>query len=371
MHAMSQSMGARIRPGMRIRKLARELSLSEQDLLGILTTMGHARYVSAEQMLPREVADQVRRHKTPPPRPGIGWRPAEPREIRDLDRPQPGSSRAKAPPPTSPRPVTPATVRRPVAPSVPVPAPALVPAPLPPAEPQADLKPELERARERIAALEQEVASLESHRSALIRAQAVESDASGAEPRTSVRAAFVQRGLVGDDEIVLAVRAWADARRLPDLLDTIQLADPAGLQSLLDERMLLVGPGEDAPAGVAAVTVAQERSERNTAPAVRGALSRMATALLVQGRRRLVVHGGAAAWQRELKEGLDPRIDLRFHPHAGIGPLPGAGPADVVVLWDTAVGDPKLTERHPDAILIPQRGLIPFCRAVVDGLGGG
>jgi diadenosine tetraphosphatase ApaH/serine/threonine PP2A family protein phosphatase len=117
---------------------------------------------------------------------------------------------------------------------------------------------------------------------------------------------------------------------------------------------------------VVAVVVAPDRSERHTAPAVRAALSRMATALLVQGTRRLVVHGGAAAWQRELRDGLDSRIELRFYPHVGRGPLPDTGAADVVVLWDTAVGDPRLTERHPNAMLILQRGLIPFCQAVVD-----
>lgn len=285
--------------------------------------------------------------------------------MRNLDREPKLTARAAKPAARSAPPARPTVLAtEPPAPSVSV---AAEPTAAPPsaAVHPASVEAELARCRERVIALERELASSESHRRALLRAL---SAASGREPHQSVRDAFIRRGLIGDDEIALALRAWGEAHRLHELLDPLQVGNPVVFQALLDERMLLVGVGEDAPAGVVAVAVAPDRSERHTAPAVRAALSRMTTALLVHGKRRLVVHGGAAAWQRELKDGLDTRIDLRFYPHVGRGPLPDTGPADVVVLWDSAVSDPRLTERHPNAMLILERGLIPFCQAVVNQL---
>ena len=337
---------------MRIRKLAKELSLSDQEVFDTLQSLGHARYVSVEQMLPVELVEQVRRKAASPVRAQTGWKPPAPAPVRDLDKPRP----------------RPAAVKKPVV----APRPAVLAAAVePPGEPGvartlADAEAELQRAQERIIALERELASSENHRRALLRAL---STASGREAHQSLRDAFIRRGLIGDDEIALALRAWGEAHRLQELLDPLQVGNPVAFQALLDERMLLVGPREDCPSGVVPVAVAPDRSERHTSGPVRSALSRMATALLVHGKRRLLVHGGSAAWQRELKDGLDARIELRFFPHVGRGPLPETRPADVVVLWDQAVSDPRLTERHPDAILILQRGLIPFCQAVVDQAG--
>lgn len=340
--------------------------MSESDLFGLLHAMGHGRYVSPEQMLPAELVEQVRK-RGPAPVVRAGWKPPEVSEIRNLDREQKPPSRpskAAARPTTAARPVALA-----IEPSAPSASQVAEPTRAPPAAgvQPSELEAELARCRERVIALERELASSENHRRALLRAL---STASGREPHQSVRDAFIRRGLIGDDEIALALRAWGEAHRLQELLDPLQVGNPVVLQALLDERMLLVGVGDDAPAGVVAVAVAPDRSERHTAPAVRAALSRMATALLVHGKRRLVVHGGAAAWQRELKDGLDSRIDLRFYPHVGRGPLPDTGSADVVVLWDSAVSDPRLTDRHPNAMLILERGLIPFCQAVVNQLNG-
>lgn len=428
---------------MRIRKLARELGLSEQELFDLLHVMGHARYINPEQMLPIELVEQLRKRSPLPAPKATGWKPPEAREIVNLDRTgKPPSKSAKpaarvsspgrvmAPkevpvdgePASRERPggsvgavrPTPSSAKgepagpgvsgvRPPSPGIAPPAPGLPAEPtrasVAPAEPAAAVAPpdpparapaapqaapadkssaddvarlrallgaseaELARARDRVIALERELASSENHRRALLRALAT---ASGREAHQSVRDAFIRRGLIGDDEIALALRAWGEAHRLQELLDPLQVGNPVVFQALLDERMLLVGPGEDCPSGVVAVTVAPDRSERHTAAPVRSALARMATALLVHGKKRLVVHGGSAAWQRELKDGLDPRIDLRFYPHIGRGPLPDTGVPDVVVLWDSAVSDPRLTERHPNAMLILQRGLIPFCQAVVD-----
>ena len=356
---------------MRIRKLAKELKLTEQEVFSLLHGMGHARYINAEQMLPTEIVEQVRK-RGPPAAPKVpAWRPPEAREIRDLDRP------TKAPPTKAGRPqpvqAAPATSAAPAAPAAPAKPTVAKPEPVPVSASTAEItglrgllhttESDLVACRERITALDAELASSENHRRALLRALAV---ASVREPRQSVREAFLRRGLLGDDEIAHALRAWGDAHRLHELLEPLHVASPEVFQSLLDERMLLIGPGEDCPAGIVPVVVGPERSERCTATAVRTALARLSTALLINSKKRIVVHGGGAAWQREFKQGLDPRIELRFYPHLSRGPLPDTGASDVVVLWDSAVSDQRLTDRYPDALLILHRGLIPFCQAVVD-----
>ncbi len=205
-----------------------------------------------------------------------------------------------------------------------------------------------------------ELATSEAHRAALLRAL------TPGGPRVTLREAFTRRGLCGDDEIAAAIRAWTDARRLPDLLDAVDVRDPEGFAAMLDERMMLVTSGDAVAAGVIGVHVGPDRSERHTAPPVRSALARMATGLLVRGVKRLVVHGGTPAWQRELKDGLDRRIDARFYPYLGRAPLPDVTveATDVVVIWGGAVADPRLAQRHPNAILVPERGLVALCRAV-------
>jgi hypothetical protein len=346
---------------MRIRKLAKELKLTEQEVFGLLHGMGHGRYINAEQMLPTEIVEQVRKRGPPAGPKAPAWRPPEEREIRDLDRP---SKTPPAKPTARPAPTASPTASKPTVSKV---------EPVPVSAATAEIaglrgllhatESELAQSKERIAAVEQELATSENHRRALLRALAV---ASVREPRQSVREAFLRRGLLGDDEIAHALRAWGEAHRLQELLEPLHVANPQVFQALLDERMLLIGPGEDCPAGIVPVVVGPERSERCTATAVRTALARMSTALLINGKKRIVVHGGAAAWQREFKQGLDPRIELRFYPHLSRGPLPDTGESDVVVLWDSAVSDPRLTDRYPEALLILHRGLIPFCQAVVD-----
>lgn len=130
----------------------------------------------------------------------------------------------------------------------------------------------------------------------------------------TVADAFVRRGLVGEDEAAAALRGIVDARREGTFLRTLRVEDDAALRTFLDERLLLLGEGEPAPAGAVVVRVPVDRSEGVQSPALRGALSRFSTACLVRGKKRIHVYAAPPAWARRLREGLDARLDLSFLP---------------------------------------------------------
>lgn len=439
----------------RIRKLAKELEVPEDQLLGLLRRLGHTRYSSGEQMLPEALLAQVRRHapelrKAQPKR----WEPPpDEGPVRNLDRVKPtppspeeadvlrqalgGVQRLGAAPPAA---------RAPARPEAPRPSPRLEPArpvrvealrPGPSVEVHADELPdpatrplppnggaahagapsvmdavlrrveEMERllaertlalgeARARLAELDvdrvtarmdrtlalgerdgaraelegalAQVDALRSANEALeARVGAVERQFGGrgqeAPVGASLRQVLEARGLRGDDEMERAFVALADARRLRELLDLARLADAAPLERFFDERLILVGQGLDAPPGIPAVKVAPERSEVASTPALKAALTRLSTVLMVNGHRRLVVAGGRPAHHRALRDGLDPRIELRsvLPPYSSRVETISHG---VIVLWGDAADDTRLLDRFPNAICVPAKELLRLCAVV-------
>jgi hypothetical protein len=147
------------------------------------------------------------------------------------------------------------------------------------------------------------------------------------------------RGLRGDDEMGRAISAIVEGRRSRELLDALVLADGSAFSELLDDRVLLVQAGEEVPNGLVGATVGADRSESADNPAVRTAVSRLATAFLVHGLRRLVVIGGPGALLRVLHDALDPRIELRLLPAPSGSGVVDVAPGSVVVLWGAAADD--------------------------------
>lgn len=148
------------------------------------------------------------------------------------------------------------------------------------------------------------------------------------------------RGLRGEDEAAMALRALLDARREGVLLRALRVEDPAALAEVLEERLLLLAEGETAPPGAIVVRVPPARSESMQAPAARAAASRLSTALLVRGWKRVLVVGANNALSRRLREALDPRLQLTFSAEARVFP------ADVVF----GFGDVALPENAIRAV---------------------
>jgi hypothetical protein len=194
----------------------------------------------------------------------------------------------------------------------------------------------------------------DAHRRSLSR-ELSERDAARAP--TALRDVFERRGLRGDDEIALALRALVDARRTAELLDAVYLSDPRALEEVLWSRILLVADGEEVPAGLVPVRVPSERSEAPESSPNRAALSRFSTACLVHGARKIVIVGGSPAYHRVLREGVDRRIDLRLVDGTRRGSIPQAQAPDFVFVWAPTLLDHRVSEQFPGAIHLPVRGL--------------
>lgn len=431
---------------MRIRKLAKDLDCSPEQILGLLQQLGQTRYRDPEQQLPDPMVLQVRKRaadlkKSP------AWRPPAAEPIRRFDdrpaaaRPAPSAEDAAAmakhlgdvrplaaPQPSGKPPAPKAVAARPTT------SPGLAapkgPSPLPPVRPvvstlpRADLRSDApadvlaraaeEEVRALRAVLVEERGELLAERTflreerervraerddLLRRAEAAEAEAARQRGRADALQARVDetlermraaestvkeapaprvevplrrllegRGLRGDDEFGALLAGFAEAHRTRELLDVLQLTDPAPVELLLSERVVLVGPGEDAPAGLVPVRVAADRGEGPGAAGVRVAINRLVTALLVRGLRRLVVFGGPGSAVRVLREALDPRVELRLFPTPRGETLPDVPAGAVVVLWGDAAEDRRLYERHPQAVRVAVRDLARMCTQVVEQL---
>lgn len=166
-----------------------------------------------------------------------------------------------------------------------------------------------------------------------------------------------QRGLVGKDEMALAIRGLLEAKREGQLLPLLQTTDPESLSELLLERVVLVADGEDAPEGAVAVRVGSHRSELDAPTRMKDALRRFSTACLLHNLKTIVIVGGSPVYHRVLKEGLDSRIQLRPIPGTRRGRIAAVPSADLILVWAPTILDHAVSERFPEGLMIPHRGV--------------
>lgn len=395
---------------MRIGKLAQELGVDPEAVLGLLHRAGHWRYRDPSQQLAADAEALVRKRARELVRPAPARPAVDPAPVRRLDgRPAPApsaddqaalaeflrtvqpigrppsSAPARTPSPRPPN-ASPDPARTPSA-SAPPSAP---PAPPPPedaaARQTAALLASLARAEAEISGWRARVEELEAERDrllaqlgeadvqrealrmALLEAEraargreasppasaaavpvGAESPSPPAEPRSAetLRTLLERRGLRGESELAAALEVIAGAPRLRELLDHLPIAEPERVLTWLEERFVLVGPDEDPPPGVLPLRVAPARSELPSSPVLRPLFTRLATVLLVNGVRRVFVAGGTPAGRRTLRDGLDDRIDLRFVERA-----PQPLPAHAVALrWG---GTPLADEVAVDGLGVPE-----------------
>lgn len=186
---------------------------------------------------------------------------------------------------------------------------------------------------------------------------------------STIRAACERRGLLSDDEIAAALRALLDAHRVSELA-RLALAQPEALDELLWERVLLLAEEDAVPAGVVAVRVPPDRSEGRSASPNRSAMSRFTTACLVHNVKRVVIVGGSPAYHRLLKEGIDPRIDLRLIQGDRRGSVPQVPGADIVILWASTILDHSVSAKFPEGIVIPHRSIARMLGAATEWIEG-
>ncbi len=307
----------------RVRKLARQLGRAPEDLLELLKTLGLSQYNNANQMLPANAEDA----------------------LRTAVRAVPASRPVRRPTPVRP------PIARPLPIQEPLPASATVGADLTARlaierEALARLRTELEAATAQVHAERQ---SLQEARTALITEQTavdqersrlrvalIDADKPREDDETFLAFMLHKRGLRGMDECERALAALADRRQLRPIIELLRCDRPDRVMSVLEQRLVLVGGTVPIglPGSLAAVSVASDRADVPGGQDLSRGLARFGEILMLHGLRRVTVVGGRPAWNKTLREGLDPRVALRFLANAAdidaTGPL---APNDLCVAW--------------------------------------
>ncbi len=375
----------------RIRKLARELDRTPAEILGILGALGIQRYRTPDDMLTPDVEAKVRRGvqkglKPLPVQLPAGERAPEASAAVGPDLMAalvPGAVPVgkAAPPRARPTPSLVAPTPSPVVPSAPPSAARERTSDAFAEEDAAVLGTEraaldsmrrtlaserniIEAEREQVAAdaarvaarerslaaqhealrelqfgLDRERVSLEAEKVALSELRQ-RSAASAAVPLEDLLEA---RGLRGMDEYERVLVVLAQQRVLRDVLWTVRVDAPDHFRRLLDDRLVLVDgvPPETVTRHAGVVQVAPERAEVADGARHDAAMARLGESLLLRGIRRLLVVGGKPRWQRVLRHGIDPRVEVRVAPS---GPrtrdvvMDDVRWADCIVLWNANVG---------------------------------
>lgn len=388
----------------RVKKLARELKGSPDQILALLRELGYDKYSSPNDMIPDRPASLAREL------------------VRKSGLPAPSKVRAApakkpAPKPKKPTPpvrrddlmarlvggVSPSESRKAAAEGLDLPIEALAVsgrgAPIDDAlsEVGAAVKAEEQRlqARARDLAkrsreLEDERASLQAERDALLaerdalrgeieasreqlasRAAALDAIEAGGVP---VSALLERRGLRGADEQARALAALARARLLTPLVDRLRVIDPGPVQALLRDRLVLTSGPVAELEGLAQVQVAEERAEVPGGDALDRVRYDIGGELLLSGLKRVRLVGGTAVDIRLLRGGVDPRIELvvvsaRRRDVEQVAD--DVSDVDVVILWD--VEETEAARQAYDAadvvvVRVAGSGLMGLRAGLRDGL---
>jgi hypothetical protein len=409
----------------RVRKIARELDRSPEDLLRLLKDLGYARFRSEDDMMPDPVAEQLRRAaRSHPPRAVL---PVAARKPSSVPPPSAGPSAddlmAK---------LVPGVVRvegepKPRARASSIPAAsketatreARAPREGRPDGRSMELLAQLEGEREKLsqerarlealqerllaeeralqvrqtelearaAELEARAQALEQKQQQLQEAEAKEAEVKaqqapklalsrGAVLGNSVLALMEERGLRGQDEAERAIGALAGAHALGKLLGTLVPGDPVAFTRLLQERLVLVGGPIPEGLGVPAVTVSPERADLPGGERLGRTVGRIGELLLLNGLRRVLLVAVPPRWHALLREGMDRRVELLFR--AALlregREAEELGRVDVVVVWNAEI-DPGIALGRGRVLSITtptvgeflERWCLALTQATVDG----
>jgi len=368
----------------RVRKLARELHRSPDDVLRLLHELGYIRFRNPADMVGDPIAAKVRKKAADAP-------------VLAPTRPIPGHARPKRPTGLMEQ-LVPGVVKKaadhrlqamPQASSGTEARPTVDTSNAARAELQKGLardraaldqdRTSLERALNALAEAEQALATdraqleadkaaFEAVRSAQEEARAPAEVGLGDAPTDGcvpIETLLAERGLTGSDEAERAIGALASARRLGPLLRALVVADPEAFQRVLQHELVLVGGvPADALAAVATVSVSPERAEIPGASDVERLLDRIGELLLLNGVRRLTIVGLRPRLHPLLKARIDGRIDLSFRASS---PKEAARPGELTAVWVRDGADTSHAPK-PGVLRLGAAQVGGFLRALRDAL---
>lgn len=394
----------------RVRKLARELSRSADEVLGLLHAIGFDRYRSHDDMLPDAMVEAVRRavrERVQPVAVAVAAGRGENRAADPVGAPG-GDLMSR---------LVPGVVR--VGRAEPERRAPAAEAPKPAAKPQEDVRVasalrsavdaersavdaerdlvrrEVRQVAERDAAMQSERDRLAAEWAALAEERVNVARAREAVARereelardrgvtrpvigagASLADLLTNRGLRGLDECERAVGALASARLLGDLLVRFKVDDTELVERFLRDRLVLVAG--DAPVGIgaAAVTVAPERAEVADGAAAMKAIARIGESLMMAGLRRVLFVGGRPAWHKLLRAHLDARLEVKLLPGTPRGRAEAEQDVlrtDVVALWGVpadAAAREVYGQSRAVVVFVDQDTVAALANGIVAGLAG-
>jgi len=341
----------------RLRKLARELDRSPEEVLETLKSIGFDRFRSGDDMLSDAIADRVRKTRlvarrtgaaipAPTPPPALA-RDAEADDL--MSQLVPGVVRQKA----GASRVLPRLAA--LAPHLAFQEPRLEPQPEPETEPETEPEsepesepepePAAEPGREEPEALTATAAALADREAALAeregelraREERQEEREAGFTMQGSLLSLLEERGLRGLDEAERAVAALAGVHAFGRVLGQLVPADPEWVRRLLADRLVLVGPGTEG-LGPPMVTVSEDRADLPGGERLTRAIRAIGDNALLDGRRRILFTGIPPRWQPLVLSAMDRRVEATFRP-GGVRDAAAATEDvkhfDLAVLWNT------------------------------------
>lgn len=358
--AARRAFGGGEQVAVRVRKLARELDRSPEDVLLLLKDLGYERFRSSDDMISEVVADQLRKlaRKTPP-RAVLPKRPV-PQQVTTQRSGDDTDFMAQVVPGVVRKFVRPASAMQELAPAgASAATSSATAAPVTsgratsgkaPVEPLVD--PEWEALETERAGIEAEREALEAERTALASAREAfeaeraaflaEREGDGAQQAAgpqgdlgpSLLALLEERGLRGVDEAERAMASLAAGHALGRHLANLLSTDPKGLRRVLSERLVLFGGAVPEGVTVPAVTVSEDRADLPGAERLHRTLDRLGETLMLNGYRRVMVVGVPPRWHTVLRDGVDPRVDLTFRASAPRDAFDDVSRVDLVVGWN-------------------------------------
>jgi hypothetical protein len=322
--------------GMRVRKAAKVLDCSPEDVIGLLLALGITRYKTTQDQLSDRIVTRLqeavrsglkpvqtvvkehrKKNKTPPPL-VVG--------SSVMDSLMRAEEAAEVADPTVPAPQTPDAlidVKR---------------------AQDGNFQVELRELAHQKALLEQDRQVLaEQKRLHAAQVQQAVQDKSAATPPkvvtrpTTLGSLLEERGLTTLDQWDAALVALGKGQLLAPLVETLASSEPQKFRRLFADKLLLVegSPPTRIPPGMVTVQVPVGQGELPDGEFLERGLEALGERFLLHGMRRVVVCGGSHIGWWYLKEAMDARVLLEVSERLPIGKIS----ADLVILWGYKLSD--------------------------------
>lgn len=175
---------------------------------------------------------------------------------------------------------------------------------------------------------------------------------------TTLGSLLEERGLTTLDQWDAALVALGKGRMLAPLVETLVSSEPQKFRRLFADKLLLVEglPPTRVPPGMVTVQVPVGQGELPDGEILERGLEGLGERFLLHGMRRVVVCGGSHIGWWYLKDSMDPRVLLEVADRLPVGKIS----ADLVILWGYKLSDEERTRLDLTTATVLEAGSSQF-----------